>query len=71
LEQSVLLSIPDEATFARYAVKDLSVFGAGICVRKVLVLPKEFELSFDNFKTSFACRLVWQRSDRAGVLFVY
>jgi hypothetical protein len=71
LEQPVLLSIPGEVTFMQCVLKDLTVLGAGICSRHASTLPTKLELSFDDFKTSFACRLVWQRDDRAGMSFVY
>ena len=71
LEQSVLLSVPGDLTFTHCGVSDLTVLGVGISLRRVAILPTEFELSFDNFRTSFACRLVWWRDDRAGISFVY
>jgi len=33
------------------------------------LLPTEFNLSFDNFRTSFACGLIWRKGDRGGVEF--
>ncbi|MFC4941502.1 MULTISPECIES: PilZ domain-containing protein [Bradyrhizobium] len=71
LEQSVSLSIPGEETSTHCTMKNLTVFGAGVCLPRVTILPTEFELSFDQFRTSFACRLVWQRDDCVGISFVW
>jgi hypothetical protein len=39
-------------------------------LRKFKLLPTEFGLSFDGFRTEFICRLVWRDRDRGGVEFV-
>jgi len=33
------------------------------------VLPPNFELSFDNFRTVRKCRLIWRRGDFIGIAF--
>jgi hypothetical protein len=53
-------------------MRNLSVLGAGIILLKDTPIPSaDFDLSFDQFRTSFACRLVWHRDAFAGVEFVH
>jgi hypothetical protein len=33
------------------------------------VLPPNFELSFDNFRSIHKCRLIWRDGDSLGVAF--
>jgi len=33
------------------------------------VVPLEFDLSFDNFRTIRKCKMVWREGDFAGVQF--
>jgi hypothetical protein len=51
------------------AVHDLSVYGGGLWLPGRSLLPTEFRLSFDGFRTMFGCRLIWRDGDRAGVEF--
>ena len=50
-------------------VTDITNRGAGISTRDLAVLPLNFELSFDNFRTIRRCRLVWRDGDFLGVAF--
>jgi len=34
------------------------------------VLPVEFDLSFDNFRTIRGCRMIWRDGDFVGVEFL-
>ena len=49
-------------------VCDLSNIGARIQL-KLGILPPNFELSFDNFRTVRKCRLIWRRGDLIGIAF--
>jgi hypothetical protein len=33
------------------------------------ILPSEFGISFDNFRTMRRCRLIWRDGDSAGAAF--
>jgi len=50
-------------------VTDITNRGAGISTRDLAVLPLNFELSFDNFRTTRHCRLVWREGDTLGATF--
>lgn len=50
-------------------VQDVTNSGAGIELHNLNLLPLSFELSFDNFHTVRACRVVWRQGDFVGVAF--
>jgi len=51
------------------AVTDITNAGAGIRTQDLPALPLNFELSFDKFRTSRNCRLIWRDGDLVGVAF--
>ncbi|SCB51348.1 hypothetical protein GA0061099_101726 [Bradyrhizobium yuanmingense] len=67
--QEVLLSIPGHITSEPCLVRDLSNRGAGIQLNGLTLLPTEFSLSFDGFRTTSPCRLIWRQGDFIGVAF--
>ena len=48
-------------------VRDVTNQGAGIYLTGIKVLPLDFDLSFDNFRTIRRCRLIWRDGDFVGV----
>jgi len=48
-------------------VRDVTNQGAGIRLNGLNVLPLDFDLSFDNFRTIRRCRLIWREGDFVGV----
>jgi hypothetical protein len=50
-------------------VRDVTNRGAGIRMHDLAILPLNFDLSFDNFRTIRNCRLVWRAGDFIGVAF--
>ena len=50
-------------------VRDVTNVGAGIRTQDLSVLPVNFDLSFDNFRTVRKCRLIWRYEDYIGVAF--
>lgn len=69
--QTVMLSLSGGATVTRCAMRDLSVFGAGLLLENAPIPSTIFDLSFDHFRTGFACRLIWRRDGFVGVAFVH
>ena len=67
--ESVLLSLPGQIILQPCDIRDLTIFGAGLCLERFRLLPTEFALSFDRFRTTFACHLVWRNRDKGGVIF--
>ena len=68
--QSALLTIPGQITAQSCSVRDLTTKGAGVRLSGITLLPLEFEISFDGFRTSESCRLIWRDGDFAGLLFL-
>jgi hypothetical protein len=50
-------------------VRNVTNFGAGLRLNRVNVLPSEFGISFDRFRTMRLCRLIWRDGDFLGVDF--
>ncbi len=50
-------------------VRDVTNSGAGLRLEALHVLPVEFDLSFDTFRTVRKCRLIWRETDFIGVAF--
>jgi hypothetical protein len=50
-------------------VRDVTNRGAGIRVQHLRMLPLDFALSFDGFRTVRKCRLVWRQEEFIGVAF--
>jgi hypothetical protein len=48
---------------------NITNLGAGIRAQDTPLLPLTFELTFDNFRTTRECRLVWRDGDFLGVAF--
>jgi hypothetical protein len=50
-------------------VRDVTNLGAGIRLNGLSVIPSVFDISFDNFRTIRACRLIWRDGDFVGAAF--
>jgi hypothetical protein len=50
-------------------VTDITKSGAGIRTQDLAILPLNFQLSFDNFRTVRKCRIIWRDNDFLGVSF--
>jgi hypothetical protein len=50
-------------------VRDVTNVGAGIRTQDLPIVPLNFDLSFDNFRTIRKCRLIWRASDFIGLAF--
>jgi hypothetical protein len=59
----------EQAGVCSCGVTDITNRGAGIRTQDLALLPLNFDLSFDNFRTSRRCRLVWRDGDFLGVAF--
>jgi hypothetical protein len=50
-------------------VRDVTNLGAGIRAQNLQIIPLDFALSFDNFRTIRMCRLIWRQDEFLGVMF--
>ena len=64
--REILLSIPRLRNVHCCSVRDLSDRGIGLRLDNLPLLPTEFNLSFDGFRTTLVCRLVWRDGAFAG-----
>jgi hypothetical protein len=59
----------EEADLRPCTVRDVTNHGAGIYAPNLHVVPLDFALSFDNFRTLRTCRLIWRHREFFGVTF--
>lgn len=69
INRSAMLFFRGGAGVFPCCVCDVTNSGAGVRLEQLNVLPVEFDLSFDNFRTVRECRLVWRDADFVGVAF--
>jgi hypothetical protein len=69
INRSALLSFDGGAGAFPCCVRDVTNSGAGVRLERLNMLPVEFDLSFDKFRTVRECRLVWRDADFVGVAF--
>jgi hypothetical protein len=50
-------------------VRDVTNHGAGLRLNGLNIVPSEFGISFDNFRTMRCCRLIWRDGDFVGAAF--
>jgi hypothetical protein len=68
--RTALLSIPGHITLQSCSVRDITNKGAGIRLHGIVAMPLNFQMSFDEFRTSQSCRLIWRDGDFAGFAFL-
>jgi hypothetical protein len=69
ISKTALLFFIGQPSVRSCAVRDITNVGAGIRTQNFPVLPLNFELSFDNFRTVRKCHLIWRNADFVGVAF--
>jgi hypothetical protein len=50
-------------------VRDVTNHGAGLRLNGLNIVPSEFGISFDNFRSMRCCRLIWRDGDFVGAAF--
>lgn len=69
IAKEALIFIPGLTGVFSCNVRDVTNQGAGIRMEKLCLLPFNFVLSFDKFRTGRDCRLIWRDGDFFGVTF--
>jgi hypothetical protein len=69
INRGVLLHFAGRNGVHGCCVRDVTNLGAGIRLNGLNIVPSEFGVSFDNFRTMRRCRLIWRNGDFAGVTF--
>jgi len=67
--KGALLFFSENTGVRACCVMDITNRGACIRAQDLALLPLNFALSFDNFRTSRSCRLVWRDGEFMGVAF--
>jgi hypothetical protein len=68
INRGALLFFSGKVGVVSCCVRDVTNEGAGIRLDGFSVVPIDFYLSFDKFRTSRTCRLVWRDGDFLGVM---
>lgn len=68
VQRSVQILIPGRTNPIQSTVRNLTSRGVGLSVYTA-ILPLTFHLSFDLFRTTRLCRLIWRRHEKVGVVF--
>jgi len=69
INRSALVFFHGQSTVFSCSVRDVTNSGVGIRLETLNVLPVEFYLSFDRFRTARECRLIWRDVDFLGIAF--
>jgi len=69
IAKDALLFFGEQTGMRSCGVMDITNAGAGIRTQDLPAIPLRFELSFDTFRTSRNCRLIWRDGDFVGVAF--
>ena len=69
INHGALLFFAGHAGVYSCCVRDVTNDGAGIRLNWLNIVPFEFDLSFDNFRTVHRCRLIWRDGDYIGLKF--
>jgi hypothetical protein len=67
--RGALLYFSRKAGVQSCTVRDVTNLGAGIRTQSLQIMPLDFELSFDGFRTVRKCRLIWREHEFFGVAF--
>jgi hypothetical protein len=69
INRNALLFFAGQTGVFSCCVRDVTNQGAGIRLEGLNVLPVDFDLSFDNFRTIRASRVIWRDGDFVGIAF--
>jgi hypothetical protein len=69
ITKGALLFFSGQTGVRSCGVLDITNSGARLRTQGLALLPLNFDLSFDSFRTIRKCRLVWRESDFLGVAF--
>jgi hypothetical protein len=69
INRDVLLFFMGSKGVHSCCVRDVTNDGAGIRLSALNMVPSDFGISFDNFRTMRRCRLVWREGDFVGAAF--
>jgi hypothetical protein len=69
IDRDVLMFFMGQDRVHSCCVRDVTNHGAGLRLNGLNIVPSEFGISFDNFRTMRHCRLIWRDGDFVGAAF--
>jgi hypothetical protein len=69
INRNALLFFVGQTGVFSCCVRDVTNRGAGIQLDGLNLMPMDFDLSFDNFRTIRKCRMIWRDGDFVGIAF--
>jgi hypothetical protein len=69
INRDVLMYFAGQEGVRACCVRDVTNHGAGLRLNGLHIVPSEFGISFDNFRTMRSCRLIWRDGDFVGAAF--
>jgi hypothetical protein len=69
INRDVLMFFTGQDRVHDCCVRNVTDHGAGLRLNGVNIVPSEFAISFDRFRTMRLCRLIWRDGDFLGVAF--
>lgn len=69
INRDVLMFFTGQDRVHECCVCNVTNHGAGLRLNGVNIVPSEFGISFDGFRTMRLCRLIWRDGDFLGVAF--
>jgi hypothetical protein len=69
INRDVLMYFSGQDGVHACCVRDVTNQGAGLRLNGLTMVPSEFGISFDNFRTMRRCRLIWRDGDFVGASF--
>jgi len=69
INRDVLMHFPGQEGVHACCVRDVTNRGASLQLNGLNIVPFEFGISFDHFRTMRRCRMIWRDSDFLGAAF--
>ena len=69
INRDVLMFFTGQDRVHPCCVRDVTNLGASLRLNGLNIVPSEFGISFDGFRTMRRCRLVWRDGDFVGAAF--
>jgi hypothetical protein len=69
MQKGALLFFRGKTGVYSCTIRDVTKLGAGISASDPQIIPLDFELSLDGFRTARNCQLIWRQGAFLGVAF--
>jgi hypothetical protein len=69
INRDALMFFRGNETIHSCCIRNATSDGAGLRLSGLGIVPLEFDISFDRFRTMRKCRMIWRDGDFLGVAF--